>query len=53
MKKNKILGMFCLLLYLCTAPVLAQIKGSEIRVVVSPDHTDWTYQLKEKCTFTV
>lgn len=45
--------MFCLLLYLCTAPVLAQIKGSEIRVVVSPDHTDWTYQLKEKCTFTV
>ena len=35
-----------MLLY--TVPVLAQIKGSEIRVVVSPDHTDWTYRLKKR-----
>jgi len=33
--------------------VTAQIRGNEIRVVVSPDHPDWTYRLNEKCTFTV
>lgn len=31
----------------------AQIRGNEIRVVVSPDHTDWTYELNEPCRFTV
>ena len=31
----------------------AQIRGNEIRVVVSPDHTDWTYELNEPCCFTV
>ena len=31
----------------------AQIRGNEIRVVVSPDHSDWVYRLNEKCTFTV
>ena len=31
----------------------AQIRGEEIRVLVSPDHADWCYQLGEKCTFTV
>ena len=25
----------------------AQVRGNEIRVVVSPDHTDWTYELNE------
>ena len=53
MKKNRFIWITSLLLFLCTVSVLAQIRGSEIRVVVSPDHTDWTYQLKEKCTFTV
>ena len=33
--------------------IQAQIKGNEIRVIVSPDHTDWTYQLNEKCTFRI
>lgn len=53
MRKNRFFWITSLLLFLCTVPVLAQIKGSEIRVVVSPDHVDWTYRLKEKCTFTV
>ena len=30
----------------------AQIRGNEIRVMVSPDHTDWNYRLNDKCTFT-
>lgn len=33
--------------------LFAQIRGDEIRVVVSPDHTDWLYQPKEKCSFTI
>ena len=41
------------MLYLCTVSMLAQIRGNEIRVVVSPDHSNWTYGLKEKCSFTV
>lgn len=32
---------------------MAQIRGNEIRVLVSPDHADWNYRLNEKCTFTV
>ena len=42
-----------LALGLCVSFATAQIRGNEIRVVVSPDHNDWTYQLGEKCTFTV
>ena len=39
---------------LCCLPCpLAQIRGNEICVVVSPDHSDWVYRLNEKCTFTV
>ena len=30
-----------------------QIRGNVIRVMVSPDHTDWNYRLNDKCTFTV
>lgn len=37
----------------CMGWVNAQIRGNEIRVVVSPDHDDWVYGLNEKCTFTV
>lgn len=44
----------CLLLALCGCMLLqAQIRGNEIRVVVSPDRADWVYGLKEKCTFTI
>ena len=41
------------LVLLCIGAVHGQIRGNEIRVVVSPDHNDWEYALGEKCTFTV
>jgi cephalosporin-C deacetylase len=44
---------FFLLGLLCVFAAMAQIRGNEIRIVVSPDHSDWTYRLNEKCTFTV
>ena len=31
----------------------AQIRGSEIQVLVQPDHPDWTYKVGEKATFLV
>lgn len=48
---KKILSLFFCLL--CTMLVSAQIRGNEIRVMVSPDRADWKYGLNEKCTFTV
>lgn len=42
-----------LLLAFFALPVAAQVRGNEISVVVSPDHTDWTYGLKEKARFRV
>lgn len=52
---KKILRIFGLLLFLplLAGGVQAQIRGNEIRVVVSPDHSDWTYRCKEKCTFRI
>ncbi len=44
---------FFVLACLCLFTATAQIRGSEIRVIVSPDHADWVYGLNEKCTFTV
>jgi hypothetical protein len=38
---------------LCILMLHAQIKGEEIRVLVTPNHADWTYQLGETATFTV
>lgn len=43
--------LFAVLLYVLTAS--AQVRGNEIRVVVSPDHADWVYGLNEKSTFTI
>ena len=34
-------------------PANAQIRGSEIQVLVQPDHQDWTYKVGEKASFTV
>ena len=48
---KKILSLFFCLL--CTLLVSAQIRGNEIRVMVSPDRADWKYGLNEKCSFTV
>ena len=43
--------LFAILLYVFTAS--AQVRGNEIRVVVSPDRADWVYGLNEKSTFTI
>lgn len=32
---------------------VAQIRGNEIKVMVTPDHADWTYRIGEKCQFTI
>lgn len=45
--------LLCACFLLPAFPVRAQIRGNEIRVVVSPDHTDWTYRPQEKCTFRI
>ncbi len=31
----------------------AQVRGNEIRVVVSPNHSDWKYKLNEPCEFNI
>ncbi len=48
--KKALLFLMCLL---CVWASMAQVRGNEIRVIVSPDHADWNYRLNEKCTFTV
>lgn len=49
---KRILMLSLCLLFLLSG-IQAQIRGNEIRVVVSPDHIDWTYQPKEKCMFRI
>ena len=40
--------------YLCfTLSVIAQIRGNEIRVLVSPDRLDWKYNVNEECLFSI
>ncbi|MGL4519583.1 MAG: acetylxylan esterase [Phocaeicola sp.] len=41
------------LLFIFVITLTAQIRGEEIRVVVSPNHTDWHYKLNEPCEFTI
>ena len=48
---KRILSLLVVVCHLCF--LSAQIRGNEIRVVVSPDHTDWVYDLNKPCTFTV
>ena len=38
---------------LAAVSLQAQIRGSEIQVLVQPDHQNWTYKTGEKATFTV
>lgn len=40
-------------LFACVYCANSQVRGNEIRVVVSPDHADWTYDLNEPCSFTI
>ena len=41
---------FCVMAYTALS---AQIRGSEIQVLVQPDHQDWTYKTGEKAVFTI
>lgn len=49
MRKTLLLAVMCLFTWMG----MAQIRGEQIRVVVSPDHADWTYKVGESCRFTV
>ena len=42
-----------LMLSMVLLPSIAQIRGNEITVTVTPDHQDWTYKVGEKATFVV
>ena len=42
-----------LMLSMALLPSIAQIRGNEITVTVTPDHQDWTYKVGEKATFVV
>lgn len=48
---KKFISLLLCLLVVCA--VSAQIRGEEISVVVSPDHTDWQYKPGEKCVFNI
>lgn len=48
---KRLLSMILCVMALST--LSAQIRGSEIQVLVQPDHQDWTYKTGEKATFTV
>jgi len=44
---------FLLTIFFGLLPVEAQIRGSNIMVLVEPDHADWNYQVGDTATFTV
>ncbi|WP_247234995.1 acetylxylan esterase [Telluribacter sp. SYSU D00476] len=50
-KRSLLLTLAALCLYL--APLLAQPVERFVKVLVAPDHTDWTYRTGEKAKFTV
>lgn len=45
--------LYILLFALVSLGLNAQIRGNEIRVMVTPDHSDWTYKKGETATFLV
>lgn len=52
MKKQQFI-ILVLLMWTGLQTTTAQIKGKEFSVMVSPDHKDWNYKLREQCEFTV
>jgi cephalosporin-C deacetylase-like acetyl esterase len=48
---KKLLSM--ILCVMAFSTLSAQIRGSEIQVLVQPDHQDWTYKVGDKASFTV
>jgi cephalosporin-C deacetylase len=53
--KNKFKGALLqtLIIILFSATALSQSNSGLIKVIVSPDHNDWTYKLNEKAVFSV
>jgi len=53
--KNQVTRLFLQSLFLITLSlnVLSQPATSLVKVIVSPDHNDWTYKLNEKAKFSV
>ena len=53
--KNKINNLFPLLFLLLIAQhfLVAQPTEQRIKVIVAPDHSDWTYKVNEKVKFTI
>jgi len=53
--KNKVIGRLCLAVILATFPATSfcQFNMPMVRVLVAPDHADWTYRLNETATFSV
>lgn len=49
MRKSLLVGVMCLFVWMG----MAQVRGDQVRVVVSPDRADWTYEVGESCQFTV
>jgi cephalosporin-C deacetylase-like acetyl esterase len=53
MKKNILLLSFLLCLMGITTQAVAQPAQTLVQVIVSPDHPDWTYKLKQNATFNI
>ncbi|MBK7133505.1 MAG: acetylxylan esterase [Bacteroidales bacterium] len=53
--KNKILSLLlqCVLLFTFSVTALAQSNTGLIKVIIAPDHKDWTYKLNEQAKFSV
>jgi cephalosporin-C deacetylase-like acetyl esterase len=53
MKKNIVHLSLLLCLWGIAIPAAAQPAQTLVQVIVSPDHSDWTYNLKENATFNI
>ncbi|MBK7628596.1 MAG: acetylxylan esterase [Bacteroidales bacterium] len=53
--KNKILSLLlqCVLLFTFSVTALAQSNTGLIKVIIAPDHKDWTYKINEQAKFSV
>ena len=39
--------------FFLTLNLMSQIRGNEVMVLISPNHTDWNYQLGEEAIFNI
>ena len=42
-----------LITFFLTLNLMSQIRGNEVMVLISPNHTDWNYQLGEEAIFNI